>query len=133
MPLALSIADPLREVRALERRRIAATRANDVAALAPLLDDDLIYINSTGRIYDKARYLGDIGTSALSYDEDFEVRETEVRVLDDLVILAGVMLGHARLDGEQQVFHFRSLGVWHNGFDGWRLLAWQSSSGSPAS
>ena len=36
-------------VRTLERRRIEAMGANDVAALAPLLDDSLIYINSLGR------------------------------------------------------------------------------------
>ena len=118
------------EVRALERRRIEATRANDADALAPLLHDALIYINSVGTIYDKQAYLRDIRTHALTYDADFDVRETEVRVLDNVIILVGVMLGHSRLDGEQQVFRFPSIAVWRKDSDEWRLLAWQSSSGS---
>jgi ketosteroid isomerase-like protein len=121
---------PVDEVRALERHRIEAMRANDADALAPLLHDALIYINSVGRIYDKEAYLRDIRTHALSYDQDFDVRETRVRVLDDIVVLVGVMLGHSRLDGEQQVFRFPSIAVWRRDSDTWQLLAWQSSSGS---
>lgn len=120
----------LDEVRSLERRRIEATRANDVDALAPLLDDDLIYINSVGGIYDKKSYLSDIRTHCLTYDRDFDVRETEYRMFDDLVILAGVMLGHSRFDGEQQVFHFRCLSMWRLNGGQWRMVAWQSSSSS---
>lgn len=120
----------LKAVRALERRRIEATRANDIDALAGLFHDDLIYINSAGEIYDKDRYLHDIGTHALTYDRDFDVRETHVRSLDDLVILAGIMLGHSHLDGEQQVFHFPCIGVWRKEDGEWRMIAWQSSSGN---
>lgn len=118
-------------VRSLERHRIEATGANDADALAPLLHDELIYVNSVGAIYDKRAYLQDIRTHALTYDPDFDVRETEVRILDDVIILVGVMLGHSRLDGEQQVFHFPSIAVWRKDSGIWRLLAWQSSSGSP--
>ena len=118
------------QVRALERRRIEATRINDADALEPLLHDALIYVNSVGAIYDKQGYLRSIRSHALTYDRDFAVRETEVRILDDIVILVGVMLGHSRLDGEQQVFHFPSIAVWRKEVDGWRLLAWQSSSNS---
>jgi ketosteroid isomerase-like protein len=131
MLLAQNVNDELSRVRALERQRIDATRANDAEALAPLLHDSLIYVNSVGQIYDKPSYLREIGTNSLSYEVDFNVRETEVRVLDNLIVLAGVMLGHARLEGEQQVFHFRSLSVWHKHDGEWRMLAWQSSSGSP--
>ena len=117
-------------VRSLERRRIEATRANDADALAPLLHDRLIYVNSIGEFYDKSGYLNDIRTHCLTYDEDFDVRETEVRVFDDLIILAGVMIGHSQLEGEQQVFRFRSLGVWRKERGEWSMIAWQSSSGN---
>jgi ketosteroid isomerase-like protein len=120
----------LKAVRALERRRIEATRANDVDALKELFHDELIYINSAGEIYDKKRYLHDISTHALTYDRDFDVRETHVRSLNDMVILAGIMLGHSYLDGEQQVFHFPCIGVWRKDGGEWRMIAWQSSSGS---
>jgi ketosteroid isomerase-like protein len=117
-------------VRALERRRIEVTRMNDAEALEPLLDEHLIYVNSAGEIDGKPDYLRKIRTNCLSYDEDFDVRETEVRVLDNLIIFAGVMLGHSRLQGEQQVLRFRSLAVWRKGEAGWRMIAWQSSSGN---
>lgn len=118
------------EIRQLERLRIQATRMNDVAALEPLLDDSLVYINSIGKVYDKRAYLRAIQSHGLSYEDDFDVRETEYRAWDDLVILVGLMLGHGRLDGEQQVFRFASLGVWRKQENGWRLIAWQSSSSS---
>lgn len=121
---------PIQTVRALEQRRIEATRANDTDALSPLLDEDLIYINSVGGIYDKQAYLRAIRTHALTYDADFDVRETHCRVFDGLIILAGVMLGHSRLDGEQQVFRFRCISVWRKHAGAWRLVAWQSSSAS---
>ena len=117
-------------VRALERRRVEMTRANDADGLEPLLDENLIYVNSAGGIYDKHTYLRKIRTSCLTYDEDFDVRETEVRVLDNLIIFVGVMLGHSRLEGEQQVLRYRCLAVWRKDRAGWRMLAWQSSSGS---
>ncbi len=91
-----------------------------------------IYINSAGAVFDKEHYLRSIRTGSLTYDRDFDVRETEVRVLDDVIIVAGVMLGHSRLDGEQQVFHFPCIGVWRKDSGEWRMLAWQSSSGSMA-
>jgi hypothetical protein len=117
-------------VRTLERRRIEATGANDVAALAPLLDDSLIYINSVGDVFDKQHYLHALESGRLAYDKDFDVRETEFRALDGLVVLVGVMLGHSRLDGEQQVFHFRCISVWREQAGEWRMVAWQSSSSS---
>lgn len=117
-------------VRTLERRRIEATGANDVEALAPLLDDNLVYINSIGDVFDKQRYLHALESGRLSYDRDFDVRETAFRVLDGLVIFVGVMLGHSRLDGEQQVFHFRCISIWHEHGGEWRMVAWQSSSSS---
>ena len=130
--LAILETDDLKKVRELERLRIEATRQNDPDVLAPLLHERLIYVNSAGAVFDKEHYLRSIRTHSLTYDCDFDVRETEVRVLDDVIILAGLMLGHSHLDGEQQVFHFPCIGVWRKDSGQWRMLAWQSSSGSMA-
>jgi hypothetical protein len=105
-------------------------RANDADALETLLDENLIYVNSVGGIYDKPSFLRKIRTNGLTYDDDFDVRETEVRVLDNLIIFAGVMLGHSRFQGEQQVLRFRCLSIWRKDEAGWRMIAWQSSSGN---
>jgi hypothetical protein len=131
--LAILDNDDLRAVREQERLRIEATRQNDADVLAPLFHEQLIYVNSAGEVFDKERYLHSIRTHSLTYDRDFDVHETEVRALDNVIILAGLMLGHSRLDGEQQVFHFPCIGVWRKDSGQWRMLAWQSSSGSTAS
>lgn len=129
MPLSPVLKEDLEKVRTLDRRRIRATAANDLDVLAPLLDDDLVYITSSGDIYNKKEYLTALRTSRLSYEEDFEVEETEYRVLNGFIILLGLMLGHARLDGEQQVFHCSCLSAWRKEAGQWRMVAWQSSSG----
>ena len=48
----------LRAVRAAEEARLAAIRTNNSAAIARILDDQFIYINARGMIYDKESYLG---------------------------------------------------------------------------
>ena len=86
--LAILNTDNLDTVRELEQLRIQATRENDADALAPLLHDQLIYVNSAGEVFDKDRYLRSIRTCAMSYDQDFDVRETHVRVFEDVIVLA---------------------------------------------
>src|SRR6185295_16963943 len=114
------------------RLRIEATRQNDRGLLEQLLDEQLIYINSVGEVFDKDHYLGDIETRSPSYDRDFDVIETEVQVLDDVIILVGVMLGRSSLDGERPSFHFPCIGVWRKDSGRWRMLGWQASSGGMA-
>jgi hypothetical protein len=118
----------LETLRALERRRIEAIRENDVDSMSDILDDKFLYINSGGRIYDKEKYLLAVGTHQLTYAGDVELTETDHRIDGDLVIIAGEMLGHARLDGELQVYHLRSMRVWRRRETVWRLIAWQSSA-----
>ena len=118
----------LEAVRSQEHQRHEAIHANDIEAMARILDDAFIHINASGKLYDKPRYLRAVGSHGLTYSADVELTESDHRVDGDLVIMAGKMLGHARLDGEAQVYHLRSMRVWRRRRDGWRLLAWQSSA-----
>jgi ketosteroid isomerase-like protein len=120
--------DALAAVRQRERDRIEAIRRNDVATMASILDDAFIHINSSGKIYDKAGYIRAVETHQLTYSGDVDLTETDHRVDGDLVIVAGLMLGHARLDGDAQVYHLRSMRVWRRHGAAWKLLAWQSSA-----
>src|SRR3546814_4300199 len=96
--------------------------------MAQVLDDKFLYINSAGEIYDKGKYLLAVRSHKLTYSIDVDLTETDHRIDGDVVILAGKMLGHARLDGEAQVYHLRSMRVWRRRNTGWKLLAWQSSA-----
>lgn len=119
-------------LRAIERRRIEAIRQNDVATMSSVLDDKFLYINSVGMIYDKHSYLRAVSSHQLTYSGDVDLTETDHRIDGDVVIIAGEMLGHARLDGEQQVYHLRSMRVWRRRGTAWQLLAWQSSALFPS-
>jgi hypothetical protein len=123
-----SDAKVLETLRAIERRRIEAIRHNDVATMATVIDDEFLYINSSGTIYDKDKYMRAVSSHQLTYSGDVDLTETDHRIDGDVVIIAGEMLGHARLDGEQQVYHLRSMRVWRRRGTEWRLLAWQSSA-----
>ena len=117
----------LKAVRGLEKIRIAPIRSNDADAMAGILDEKLIYINGSGKIYDRISYTIAVCTHELTYSSDLRITETDHRVDSDLVILVGMILGHAHLDGEQQVYHLWNTRVWRARDAEWRLLAWQSS------
>lgn len=118
----------LEQVRAAERRRVAAIRSNDADTIRQLLDPLFLYINSRGRIYDRSSYVAAIASHEITYAGDIELSETEHRVDEDLVVMAGTLLGHVRLDREAEVYHAPSMRVWRRRPSGWRLLAWQSSA-----
>ena len=117
----------LQTVRELEKLRIAAIRDNDADTMARIIDEKFIYINDSGKIYDRDSYLIAVRTHELTYSSDLQLTETDHRVDGDLIIIVGMMLGHARLDGEQQVYHVRNMRVWRARGAEWKLLAWQSS------
>lgn len=117
----------LEAARSMERVRIEAIRANDASAMDRIIDEKFIYINDGGKVYDRDSYFNAVNTHELTYDADLDITETDHRVDGDFVILVGLMRGHARLDGEQQVYQLRNMRVWRSRGTDWRLLAWQSS------
>jgi hypothetical protein len=114
-------------VRQLEQVRRTAIRENDADAMDRILDEKFVYINSDGTVYDKRGYTRAVRSHELTYSGDFDLTETDHRVDGDVIILVGMMLGHARLGGEQQVYHLRNMRVWRARGAEWKLLAWQSS------
>ena len=127
MTLSNSESLALESVRAVERLRIQAIRANDADAMHGIIDDKFLYIDESGNVYDRSSLFEAVRTHELTFDSDVDLTETDYRIDGDLVILAGLMLGHARLDGEQQVYRLMSMRVWRSRGVDWRLLAWQSS------
>lgn len=127
MPISNADEAALQTVRELEEVRIAAIRDNNADAMAKIIDEKFIYINDSGKIYDRGSYLTAVRTHELTYSSDLRLTETDHRLDGDLVIIVGMMLGHARLDGEQQVYHVRNMRVWRARGAEWKLLAWQSS------
>ena len=130
VPMEASVSDQkdLEDVRRLEQRRATATGQNDVFALAPLLDQDLVYITSNGEMFGKREYLKSIETHALTYETDFEIGNITHQIIGDAIVMIGTMKGHARQNGEQLVFNRNSLSVWRRRSGAWTLSAWQSAA-----
>jgi hypothetical protein len=118
----------LQAVREIERVRVEAIRRNDTDAMHEIIDPKFVYVNANGTMYDRDSYIAAVRSHRLTYSSDLELTETDHRVDDDVVILVGMMRGHARLDGEQQVYQVRNMRVWRARAGGWKLLAWQSST-----
>src|SRR3546814_11237833 len=102
----------LETLRALEQCRIEAIRKNDVGTMAQVLDDKFLYINSAGEIYDKGKYLLAVRSHKLTYSIDVDLTETDHRIDGDVVILAGKMLGQARLYGVAKIDHVQRVRHW---------------------
>jgi hypothetical protein len=128
MPPSNSEMLALETVRRLEQTRIAAIRSNDAETMALILDNKFIYISSRGKIYDKQAYLTAVRSHGLTYSTDLDLTETDYRVDGDLVILVGLMRGHARLEREQDVYNDKNMRVWRERGREWKLLAWQSTA-----
>jgi hypothetical protein len=118
----------LEAVRQLEQERIEAIRTNDADAMQRILDDKFLHINSEGKLYDKKAYVQSVRSHELAYSPDLELTETDYRVDGSIVILVGLMRGHARFDREQHVYHHKNMRVWRERGREWRLLAWQSTA-----
>ena len=121
----------LEAVRQREQIRIEAIRTNDADAMERILDENFLYINSDGKLYDKETYVKSVRSHELTYASDLELTETDYRVDGDLVILVGLMRGHARMDREQHVYAHKNMRVWRERGREWRLLAWQSTAITP--
>jgi hypothetical protein len=95
--MSLSVADEagLDVVRQLEKNRIVAIRGNDADVMDQILDEKFLYINHDGTLYNKHSYTNAVRTHELTYSSDFDLTETDRRVDGDVIILVGMMLGHA--------------------------------------
>ncbi|MEO6224687.1 MAG: nuclear transport factor 2 family protein, partial [Sphingomicrobium sp.] len=73
----------LEAVRELEKVRIVAIRDNNAEAMAEILDEKFIYINDSGKIYDRDSYTTAVRSHGLTYSSDLQLTETDHRVDGD--------------------------------------------------
>jgi len=111
----------------LERQRIAAIAANDVATMRQLFADDLLYVHSNGRIDSCDSYLAALETGGLRYGA---VKSTEGRVVrssGELGVAFSRLKFEANLNG--QIIHadVHVVATWIRQGDRWRVAVLQSS------
>ena len=97
-----------------------ATVSNDVAALANLIADDYVLVNSDSSLQDKQSYLEDFKVPGFKLDP-YELQQQVHKVWSDAALLAGVVRLSWTLKGEHHERLLRIAHVWtrHNGR--WRI------------
>ncbi len=110
---------------ALETRRYEAMTNNDLAALAALLHDDLVYTHSSGVVDSKASYLEALRSGRTRY-LSVEQRAQEVKLIGDVALMIGASHIEVDVESARKSLDLRSLAVWTATPAGWQFIAWQS-------
>jgi ketosteroid isomerase-like protein len=97
-----------------------ATVNNDVAALAALVADDYILVNSDSTLQDKQSYLEDFKVPGFKLDP-YELQQQTLKRWSDTALLAGVVRLSWTLDGKREQRLLRIAHVWSLSNGRWRL------------
>ena len=113
--------DAITQIRNLEADRCRALVTNDIVALAALVSDDLIHINTSGAVEDKAQYLAGV-EKRLTF-LSVERGELTIRVYGDVAVVTGRLdqMVLIRAAGETRRFQALVTQVWRK-FDGRWLI-----------
>lgn len=97
-----------------------ATVSNDVAALANLVADDYVLVNSDSSLQDKQSYLEDFKVPGFRLDP-YELQQQVHKVWDDAALLAGIVRLSWTLKGEHHERLLRIAHVWTRHGGRWRI------------
>lgn len=114
------------DIAALERARFAAMTRQDVAALEPLLAEDLRYCHSNGLCESRAEFLESIGSGSIRYRR-IEVLELQPRPAGDAVIVHGTIAVEGEIGGRAARMRLLFTDVYVRREGRWQLAAWQST------
>jgi ketosteroid isomerase-like protein len=110
----------------LDAKRMKAMAEKDIATLAAVLAEDLIYTHSSARMDTKATLIGAMESGATVYSE---CAPSEVKAQDcgDAVVLTGVARIGVTSNGVPQSFTVRFTDVYANRGGEWQMVTWQST------
>jgi ketosteroid isomerase-like protein len=100
----------------------------DVDAVAACLDDDLIYVHSTGVIDTKESYLAALTAGQFVY-ESIDVLETRHAQGADFVVLCHVLSARIRLKSQSESVQRQMVAssTWRLSDGTWRLISMQAT------
>jgi ketosteroid isomerase-like protein len=110
----------------LDRQRMAAMAAKDVAKLDRIIADDLIYTHSSARVDTKKTLIGamEAGTTVYTAVEPSDVVAQD---LGDAVVLTGVAAISVNSGGVPNSFRVRFVDVYASRGGQWQMVTWQST------
>jgi ketosteroid isomerase-like protein len=97
-----------------------ATVTNDIAALAQLVRDDYMLVNSDSTLQDKQSYLEDFKVPGFKLDP-YVVEQPLRRLWDNSALIAGVVRLSWTLKGERRTRLLRIAHVWTRHDGRWRM------------
>jgi len=116
-----------KEILALEDVRFKAMVSADVKLLGDLMHDDLIYTHSSAVVDGKASYLEAIRSGKTRYKSQKRFEE-RVRLCGDCALVTGRAEMEAEVNGVHKTLRLRYLDAWTKTPQGWKFIAWQSTS-----
>jgi ketosteroid isomerase-like protein len=114
------------DVREVEKRRVQFLTSGDLARLAELLSDNLIYTHSTGRVENKTKLLAALRSGEPRY-EAMKHEDVQVRIYGETAVLTGRSLIKLKTKGQQLTVPVRFTLIYVKEAGKWKLLAWQST------
>ena len=110
----------------LDRQRMVAMAAKDIAALDELLADDLIYTHSSARVDTKQSLLANMKSGATVYSA-VEPSDVKAQDLGDAVVLTGVARVKVLSTGKEHDFRVRFTDAYAKRSGRWQMVVWQST------
>jgi ketosteroid isomerase-like protein len=110
----------------LDRKRMQAMAAKDVATLEAVLADDLVYTHSSARLDTKQSLIGAMVSGATVYTA-VEPSGVKAQDLGDTVVLTGIAEIKVVSNGTPNAFGVRFTDVYARRDGRWQMVTWQST------
>ena len=110
----------------LDKKRMHAMAAKDVATLEKVLADDLIYTHSSARLDTKQSLIGNMVSGSTVYTS-VEPSEVKAQDLGDTVVLTGIAQIKVTANGTANAFGVRFTDVYARRNGSWQMVTWQST------
>jgi ketosteroid isomerase-like protein len=123
-PTAVQTGSVEQELLKLEREWLDAYTKRDVAAMERIEADDFVITFPNGSMSNKAQQVESLkrGASA-GPPPQFHTEETKVRLMGDVAILMGIVVGKYQVDGKEVVERSRYTDVWAKRGGRWQVVA----------
>ena len=110
----------------LDKKRMQAMVAKDIATLESLLADDLVYTHSSARLDTKQSLIVGMTSGSTVYT-GVEPSDVKAQDLGDTVVLTGVAKIKVTANGTANAFGVRFTDVYARRGGRWQMVTWQST------
>ena len=110
----------------LDKKRMNAMEAKDIATLNALLSDTLVYTHSSARVDTKQSLIGAMESGATAYTS-IEPSDVKAQDLGSAVVLTGVARISVMANAKPLSFGVRFTDVYANQSGQWQMVSWQST------